>query len=279
MLRDLIERRTPSLPAELLPNERLRSVRVLSVATTVLATVALASLIRQDFPSLNLWVWAGVLILAATTRIGASAWERRIEPRYDGDLFLLNVAAMIAGIWVNQEEFYRLGRPFEPFGGYEALAVVVAFACPPQVAVGALSLAALLAVPLIQLSLWKNPVFSASPIGTPGRTLLCLAGAAVFYASRLRAFRIERELARAKARAQALQSMAQLSQSARRLSAIPLETLAGSIVLLRARHPESSETIDRMERSADRLRQMTMLLEDYEAGSDPETICPIRPVS
>ena len=103
------------------------------------------------------------------------------------------------------------------------------------------------------------------PVGEPWIVLAFAVFGAVLLAYRLRGLRLERELLRAHAEADAAQQVARTFLRLRDYANTPLQSIVFATELIRASHPDLSPSLDRLERATARLTKLSRVVTRSEA--------------
>lgn len=204
------------------------------------------------------WMYLAHAALAAL--IALLLWRPRgVSARWSLVGYVVLVLPMLPIVWVIDARALTSGAPWQPFTGAK-LIVLGLIVLAPRSAVAAGLLAILIAEWALfwgHFELSTHPAITAS--GEPWVVLLYfMAGLLLvwmrWHNRRLESERYEREL-----EAQTLREVAQVAAAVRDLSSTPLQNLELSIAELKSRHPEEQLTLERMDRSVDRLTELRPL--------------------
>jgi hypothetical protein len=241
------------------PSEELQAARRFALAGTGLLTVG--ALFGCLFWShYGRWLW---LVAAAIDALScALVLLRRDRP---GQLpFVVGSAVTLAMVWWTNDLLARLGVRCEPFIGYKLYALSVALMAPPSLWLGLGSILACALLPLAEYAGWPAAVRAEIPTPEPATTLLYAIASVGLLFHRRQQMRIHREVVRAQAKTASLELMARKFLAVRDLTNSPLQSVELTVALLKTRHPESQAQLERLERQLARLRQLSVVLSQYE---------------
>src|SRR4030095_4124858 len=102
------------------------------------------------------------------------------------------------------------------------------------------------------------------PVGEPWFILIYALFAGVLLIYRLRGLALEREMLRVQAEAAAAEQLARTFLRLRDYSNTPIQTIAFTTELLRAKNYDLKPTIDRLERAVHKLTEFSRALSSYE---------------
>jgi hypothetical protein len=180
-------------------------------------------------------------------------------------LWLALVATSLFIMW-NNHDFYVLSeRKFNVFAGVKFIAILVCLFAPPTRWVGFTSLAVAGLVTLIRYYTWPIGVREALSIQEPWMTAIFIAAAYALYFHRLKSLQLQREAALFQAKAEILQRFAHLLINAQHLVNTPLQTIQNTAKILRVKHPETAETLQVLDRSLIRVREIVELFSQFDS--------------
>lgn len=213
--------------------------------------------------------------------VAVLVWKQRHRPRRAS----CTIAAVVMWIpffpslWLSEETgalASRLGEWWQPFVGHKILFFCTAALFPGPPWAGATML---LALGLHALALWLyldlGDPGARMPVDEPWATIAYLGTAWALYGYRLYHGRIERELARARAEANALKLSTDAFLVVHDLANTPLQVLELALSLLRRRHVGDDVIIDSAMRAIARLRTIRDQLpvtSVTRASLDPEAL-------
>jgi hypothetical protein len=244
----------------------LKSARVLCIAIAILALLTSTSFFVNKWPLFNSIYWIGLTAVSSTFVFGLYYLEK--FKKSATAVFSVATLLFILGVWINQEFYFELRQPFEPFAGYEALAIVIALAAPSNLVVGGSAFAILTVTPLLQMIRWENPNTINHLMAPPLRLIICLGGAAALYIYRLHVIKMERSNVRLVTETEVTRRFAALIVKSQHLANTPLQTISNSIAILGARYPDAAEDLERIERAVIRMEKVTKVFTGYECHAN-----------
>jgi hypothetical protein len=178
-------------------------------------------------------------------------------------LLILN-AAIIAALTSAGQRLAESGMPWVPFRPHKLGVMAIALLAPPALWVGIVTILGFIAAAAIQFALFDPEIRARLPFGDPLSTVMFGAFALVLLFFRHRADKVERDVTRAHAEAESYQRYARAILAIRDLANTPLQTLTNVVALLRQRHPELDEEINRLERAVTRLTELDRAMRPIE---------------
>jgi hypothetical protein len=180
-------------------------------------------------------------------------------------VFLVNTAAILVALWITSGYWASAGRPWTPFQANKLGALAVPLMAP-ELAVGIAAIAGFVVTAIGKFYSLDPDVRRGFPVGEPWIVLAFGLFGSVLLAYRLRGLHLEREMLRMHAEAAAAEQLTRASLRVRDYANTPIQTIAFTIELLRARNPELGSVLDRMERALERLRELGRALSRHEAA-------------
>ena len=178
--------------------------------------------------------------------------------------FLVNSAAVVAMLWINNAHWALLGAHWAPFQANKLGALTVGL-LTPEIAVGVISIVAYAASAVVQWALLAPSVRAELARGEPMTTCIFALFGIVILVFATRRYAIERRLVEREHQAAALEKLARALLAVRDFANTPLQTIETATALARLQHPDSATQLDRIERALDRLRGLNRLLSRHEA--------------
>jgi hypothetical protein len=225
---------------------------------------------------MELVISRGVVSMPRWAPLGASAfgillftillWRRERPTRGFAALaFLLNSAAVIGCMWVENARWSTLGTQWTPFQGDKLGALVVGL-LTPELIVGLVAIAGYAAAVTIQWAMFSPEVRASLTRGEPMVTII-FAGVAVFIlVSATRRYAFERRLIEQQRDAAALEELARALLAVRDFANTPLQVIASAAAVVQLKHPEAESQVAQIERALERLRRLNQLLSRHEAN-------------
>jgi hypothetical protein len=179
-------------------------------------------------------------------------------------IYLVNTASVVTMLLSTNLQFAVSERFWEPFQASK-LGCLISAMVAPGFWVGLLSILAFSMGALLQYEFYFPPEVKAQVASAEPWPIVAfgLAGIlALIY--RFRRARLEHELARIQAQNFAMKRMANAFLNIRDLMNTPLQVIEFSVDLLRKQNTLANPTIDRIERSVRRLREINSVLVQHE---------------
>jgi hypothetical protein len=226
----------------------------IAVVLTILG-MPIDLVIARGIPGIPTWPDVAATA-AALALLAILVARRRAAPRAIGHaIFLLDVAVIVAALWVTNRAYAESGRPWVPFQENKLGMMAVALLAPELwiglVGIGAYSVAA-----LAQMTSFSEEVRSHFALGEPWATVAFTLFALVLLASRLRQFALEREVARTHAEMRTTERFARVLLAVRDRSNTPLQTITLAVSVMRTKHPDLADTVALVDRALERLRDL-----------------------
>lgn len=243
----------------------VQAAKTLSALVALGCAVAAATLLSLDDAYLRRvgWGWlisAGLSVVALAVLLLRRSWS---VGQAEGVSLLLIGTTLVAQVHADWNSALSSAR-FAPFEGFKIVALVVATVVPFRPALAYALVGVCAVIPVVVYAVMPAPMRAELPIEAPWTTLIYPLIATGILIYRVRAQRMEREMARASAQREGLERLAKVSLAYRDLANSPLQ----AIELLRAglckEHPESRELLDLLHRSLRRLRAMGEMLSETE---------------
>jgi hypothetical protein len=236
-----------------------------TVLASVLSTLGLAVEIavgRGGLPH-----WQGLLVGASTlgaVMTGILVGRRKLTTVVTASVFFaLDVSIVLAVIWIVNPAAQG-GRSWSLLQA-DRLAVLGVAMLAPSVWVGISSILGFIGVAVGRYLLAAAATRGGLLTGEPGIMLLYGVFGAALLVYRVRRLAIEREILQVHAEAALAERLAQAFLAVRDFANTPIQTIAISVAVLRARCPELAPTLDRIARSVVRLTELGQLLRAYES--------------
>ena len=211
--------------------------------------------------------WRGLLVGAGTlgaVLTGILIGRRKLTTVATASLFFaIDVVIVLAVVWVLNPATPG-GRSWSLLQA-DRLAVLGVAMLAPSVWVGISSILGFMAVAGARYLMAAAATRGNFLTGEPGIILLYGVFASALLIHRVRRLAIEREILQVHAEAALAERLAQAFLAVRDFANTPIQTIAISVEVLRARCPELAPTLDRIARSVGRLTELAQLLRAYES--------------
>ncbi|MDB4936724.1 MAG: hypothetical protein JWP87_3696 [Labilithrix sp.] len=186
-------------------------------------------------------------------------WRHRtIAARRSLAAFLVLVVPLLPMFWIAETYAVEGGPLWQPLIGRKLIILGLALLTPCSLRVAAILVALFMAETVVlwgHLDLAHNPIVTAA--GEPWMTIIYFGAAASLVALRGRSRRLKNELLEARAEAQSIGHLKQVSLAVGDQVNTPLQALEAGIVLLEIRHPEEATMLARMSRSLHKLIELS----------------------
>jgi hypothetical protein len=213
--------------------------------------------------------WPNVAAMAVAFVFLVFLWARRRRPSaaIAQALFLANAGVIIAALWMTNAAYATSAKPWVPFEANKLGMVIVAMLAT-EVWVGIVGILAYAAAPFVQMTTLDERAWSTFALAEPWATVAFGVFSGLLLAHQLRRIALEREIARARAEVAATQHAARIVLAVRDLSNTPLQTIALSTALARAKHPDLEPILRPVDRSLERLKELDETFRKHEAAMD-----------
>ena len=183
-------------------------------------------------------------------------------------IYSVNAASVVTVLLSTNLQFAISGRNWVPFQACK-LGCLIAAMVAPEFWVGLLSILAFSLGALLQFEFFFPPEIKAWVAAEEPWPILAFGlGGALALVYRFRRAQLEQEMARIQAQKLAIKQLADAFLNIRDLMNTPLQVIEFSIDLLRDSNGPSKPTIDRIDRSLQRLREINAVLVQHEKEID-----------
>jgi PAS domain S-box-containing protein len=187
----------------------------------------------------------------------------RANARYE-PIYWAGALCTLAQIWITNDLAMHSQVAYATFGGYKLFAIALAVFGSASLRVGITGIGLAGILPILELYQWPPAIRERVSVVEPWVTLLYAAvGMGVLY-HRRRELRRQAELVQAQTKAAYVELFMRKFLAVRDLANSPLQAFEATLGVLRMKHPESKQQIDRLARQLDRLRKLTTVLAQYE---------------
>jgi len=206
--------------------------------------------------AMSVLVGIGLMVLLLIRR-------QRATVRLCSAVFLVNIVAILVALWITSGYWAATGSAWTPFQANKLGALAVAMLAP-QLGVGLVSIAGFAAIAIGKFYVLDPEIHRGFPVGEPWFILIYALFGAVLLIYRLRGMVLERNMLRAQAEAIAAGQLARTFMRIRNYTNTPIQTIAFTTELLRAKTHDLKPILDRLERAVDKLTECSRLLGSYE---------------
>jgi hypothetical protein len=247
-----------------LPEARRASLVTLALAIATIVGMSIDVLFwRLRFHQTPIWHFFSIGVSLVTIGV-VSRYPRTRKQWLASAAFVLNNAFTEVAVW-RASTLLALGEAqWAPYQAEKLGAIAVAVLAPPNPLAGLLSIAIFVGGAVVHHQTFE-PTVRAHFLAEPWTTVAYGAVALLLYVYRLHALRIERTMAESLAAKRAIEQVSRMLLAVRDFSNTPIQTLYLTTALLRARHHDDSELLERMDRSLARLRELNEIMSRYES--------------
>jgi hypothetical protein len=219
-------------------------------------------LLARDIPKVSIYPFAMSALVGIGLIVFLLIRRQQATVRLGSVVFLLNTVAMLVALWITSGYWATTGRTWTPFQANKLGALAVAMVAP-QLGVGLASIAGFAAVAIGKFYFLDPEIQRGFPVGEPWFILIYALFAAVLLIYRLRGMALEREMLRVQAEAAAAEQLARTFLRLRDYTNTPIQTIAFTTELLRAKTHDLKPTLDRLERAVEKLTELSHALTSY----------------
>jgi hypothetical protein len=219
-------------------------------------------LLGRDIPTMPIYPFAMSTLVGIGLMVFLLIRRQRATVRLGSVVFLLNTVAILVALWITSG-YWATGRAWTPFQANKLGALAVPLVAP-QLGVGLASIAGFAAIAIGKFYVLDPDIQRGFPVGEPWFILIYALFAGVLLIYRLRGLALEREMLRVQAEAAAAGQLARTFLRLRDYTNTPIQTIAFTTELLRAKNHDLKPILDRLERAVDKLTDLSHALTSYE---------------
>lgn len=219
-------------------------------------------LLARDLPAMPIYPYVISVLVGIGLLVFLLIRRGRATVRLGSVAFLINTIAMLIALWITSG-YWAAGGPWTPFQANKLGALAVPMLAP-QLGVGLASIAGFAAMAVAKFYFLDPDIQRGFPIGEPWFVLIYAAFAGVLLVFRLRGLALEREVLRVQAEAASADHLARTFLRLRDYTNTPIQTIAFTIGLLRAKQGDQKPLLDRLERAVQKLTELSDALTRYE---------------
>ena len=220
-------------------------------------------LLARDVPAMPMYPYAMSVLVGIGLMLFLLIRRQRATVRLCSAVFLVNIVAILVALWITSGYWAATGSAWTPFQANKLGALAVAMLAP-QLGVGLVSIAGFAAIAIGKFYVLDPEIHRGFPVGEPWFILIYALFGAVLLIYRLRGMVLERNMLRAQAEAIAAGQLARTFMRIRNYTNTPIQTIAFTTELLRAKTHDLKPILDRLERAVDKLTECSRLLGSYE---------------
>jgi hypothetical protein len=220
-------------------------------------------LLARDIPTMPMYPYAMSVLVGIGLIVFLLIRRQRATVRLGSVVFLVNTVAILVTLWITSGYWATTGSAWTPFQANKLGALAVAMLAP-QLGVGLASIAGFAAIAIGKFYFLDPEIHRGFPVGEPWFILIYALFGAVLLIYRLRSIALEWEMLRVQAEAMAAGQLARTFLRVRNYTNTPIQTIAFTTELLRAKTHDLKPILDRLERAVDQLTECSRLLSSYE---------------
>ena len=219
--------------------------------------------LARDIPKVSIYPFAMSALVGIGLVVFLLIRRQQATVRLGSVVFLLNTVAILVALWITSGYWATTGRTWTPFQANKLGALAVAMLAP-QLGVGLASIAGFAATAIGKFYFLDPEIQRGFPVGEPWFILIYALFGAVLLIYRLRGMALEREMLRVQAEAAAAERLARTFLRLRDYTNTPIQTIAFTTELLRAKNHDLKPILDRLERAVNKLTELGHALNSYE---------------
>ena len=220
-------------------------------------------LLARAVPTMPIYPYAMSVLVGIGLIVFLLIRRPRATVRLGSAVFLVNMVAMLVALWITSGYWATTGRAWTPFQANKLGALAVSLLAP-QLGVGLASIAGFAAMAIGKFYFLDPEIQRGFPVGEPWLILIYALFAGVLLIYRLRGLALEREILRIQAEAAAAEQLARTFLRVSDYSNTPIQTIAFTTELLRAKTHDLKPTLDRLDRAVEKLTELSHALTRYE---------------
>jgi hypothetical protein len=234
-----------------------------SAAVLNAAGMSVDFLLARDIPTMPIYPYAMSVLVGIGLIVFLLIRRQRATVRLGSAVFMVNMVAILVALWITSGYWAATGRAWTPFEANKLGTLAVPMLAP-QLGVGLVSIAGLAATAIGKFYFLDPEIHRGFPVGEPWFVLIYALFGAVLLVYRLRSIALEREMLRVQAEAAAAAQVARTFLRLRNYTNTPIQTIAFTTELLRAKTHDLKRTLDRLERAVHKLTEFSRALSIYE---------------
>ena len=250
-----------TLPRDLATRHAWRGAFVAAALNAV--GMSLDFLLARDIPTMPIYPYAMSVLVGIGLMLFLLIRRQRATVRLGSAVFLVNTVAMLISLWITSGYWAASGTAWTPFQANKLGALSVPMLAP-QLGVGLASIAGFAATAIAKFYFLDPDIQRGFPVGEPWFVLIYALFGGALLVFRLRGLALERDMLRVQAEAAAAEQLARTFLHLRDYTNTPIQTIAFTTELLRAKHQDLKPILDRLERAVEKLTELSHALTRYE---------------
>jgi hypothetical protein len=227
------------------------------------AGMSIDFLLARDIPAMPIYPYALSVLVGIGLIVFLLIRRQRATVRLGSAVFMVNMVAIFVALWITSGYWATTGRAWTPFEANKLGTLAVPMLAP-QLGVGLVSIAGLAATAIGKSYFLDPEIRRGLPVGEPWFVLIYSLFGVVLLVYRLRSIALEREMLRVQAEAAAAAQVARTFLRLRNYTNTPIQTIAFTTELLRAKTYGLKPMLDRLERAVGKLTEFSRALSKYE---------------
>jgi len=220
-------------------------------------------LLSRDIPAMPIYPYLMSVLVGIGLMVFLLIRRQRATVRLGSAVFLINTVAAMVTLWITSGYWATSGRAWAPFQANKLGTLAVPMLAP-QLGVGLAAIAGFAATAVGKFYFLDPEIHRGFPVGEPWFVLIYALFGVVLLVYRLRSIALEREMLRVQAEATASAQVARTFLRLRNYTNTPIQTIAFTTELLRAKNHDLKRTLDRLERAVHKLTEFSRALSIYE---------------
>jgi hypothetical protein len=249
-------------PSELQARHAWRGALVAAGLNAV--AMPLDLLIGRAIPRLPAWPSLASAVVGAVLVAALVAGRRTTTVRRASIAFLVNTAATLVALWVTSIYWASAGPRWIPFQANK-LGALAAALLAPDLPSGLVAIAAYVAMVPLRYLTFAPDTWRHFAMGEPWTILIYGVFGVALLVYRLQGLALERRVLRLSSETAATERLARTFLAVRDFTNTPLQTIELATQAIRRTNPELGLTLDRIDRSVDRLFRLNHTFSTYES--------------
>jgi hypothetical protein len=220
--------------------------------------------LSADVPGMPWWPPLSSSAVGLSLVIVLIARRRQPNIRLATTVFLVNVAVILAALWITSGAYAAAPGKWIPFQANKVGALAAAVLAPGLVS-GLIAIAGFVGMVVLRYLTLPIDQQRHLPIAEPWAILIYAVFAVAILGYRVHSVSLSRRMFRMRTESIATQRLARTFLALRDLTNTPLQTIELAALIVRRRCPDLGPVLDRVDRSIDRLSRLNHALSVYES--------------
>jgi hypothetical protein len=249
-------------PGELAARHAWRGALVAAALNAAAMPVDL--LLGRGIPGLPIWPSLFSSAVGAVLVVGLVAGRQSVTVRLASGAFLVNTAATLVALWITSAVWATAGPRWIPFQANK-LGALAAALLGPELGSGLIAISAYVGMVPLRYFTLAPAVWGHFAIGEPWTIFIYGIFGVALLIYRLQGEKLERRVLRLDSENAATERLARTFLAVRDFTNTPLQTIELATEAIRRSNPELGPTLDRIDRSVDRLFRLNHTFSAYES--------------